>query len=52
VNPPDRETTEAARLLLPPEFATEGPTEALTASATVTIMETPGKDVPKRQHVR
>ena len=29
VNPPDRETMETARLLLPPGFTTEGPTEAV-----------------------
>ena len=29
VNPPDREAGDAARLLLPPGFATEGPTEAV-----------------------
>ena len=38
-NPPDRETTEAARLLLPPGFSTEGPTEAVAISGNMASID-------------
>ena len=39
VNPPDRETAEAARLLLPPGFATEGPTEAVAITGSMASLD-------------
>ena len=39
VNPPDRETAEAARLLLPPGFATEGPTEAVAITGSMASVD-------------